>query len=171
MKLSNCSPRTLLEGLLLLLLPGALLGARPVTLTFQEAGMPDSGLLGNFYNGGGGPTVNYSIAFSNNCDTHEDEGYGQRYMYVYGTPNFVVVDVAGGFTGSFSFLYLSSTAINPGTALANVYDGPCGTGKLLASKVLPQVYEWTVMPMPFGGTAKSVLFSGYYYPEYDNQPA
>ena len=62
--LSNCSPRTLLRGLLL---PGAL-GAGPVTLNIQEAGMPIGNVpIGNVYNGGGGPAVNYGTTISDNA--------------------------------------------------------------------------------------------------------
>jgi hypothetical protein len=79
-----------------------------------------------------------------------------------------IMNVAGGFNTGFSFYY---TAINnPG--VVDVYDGPNGTGTLLASLNLP-VTPFNGDPDPtgafsplvpigvaFGGTAMSVAFGG-----------
>ena len=51
-----------LSLLLLLLLHGAL-AAGPIILTFEEEGLPPVS-VGDFYNGGGGPAVNYGIYFN-----------------------------------------------------------------------------------------------------------
>ena len=172
MKLSNCSPHTLLSGWLLLLHPEALLGPRPVTLTFQEPGIP-IGLnesIGNFYNGGGGPAVIYGITISHNAIAFY-EGPEDWFMFVWSEFEIIVVDVPGGFTGNISFLYFTPEGF---AGFAYVYDGLNGTGNLLRSEILPVtpqvtplfVPRWTFYSTPFGGTAKSVVLDSY--PCYDN---
>ena len=148
--------------MLLLLLPGAL-GADPVILSFQEAGLPGGNVpIGNFYNGGGGAAVNYGIAFSNNALTHSEDGV-RRYMYVEDPNQNIVIDVAVGFTGSISFLYTNEESA---FAFVNVYDGPSGTGNLLGFAGISAVPDWTYVPLSFGGTAKSLVLNGY--PFYDD---
>jgi hypothetical protein len=79
-----------------------------------------------------------------------------------------VLDVTNGFTTGFSFFYSSSTA-----ASVTVYDGPGGTGNVLATlNLLAQGFDncsgdpngsfcnWTAVGVLFSGTAYSIDFGG-----------
>jgi len=67
--------------------------------------------------------------------------------------------VADGFEEGLSFYYASSQSIT-----IEIYDGPNGTGTLLASKDFPSTPNpwtvWELASVTFDGTAISVLFSG-----------
>jgi len=146
--------------------------ARSVGLTFE--GLKDSEPILNFYNGGfggkgSGPGPNFGITFSSNFLAVISSLNG-------GTGNFanapsgntvaffpspaVVMDVAGGFTGSFPFFY---SAFQAGSV--SIFSGLDGTGTLLATQSLPQndfsgtANVWTLTEVNFSGSAESVIFS------------
>lgn len=155
--------------------------AAVVTLTFE--GLQDEEPINNFYNGGlgglgSGPGPNYGVTFSNNALAIIDSDAGgsgnfggepsPSTVMFYLTGSASIMNVAGGFNTGFSFYY---TAINnPG--VVDVYDGPNGTGTVLASLNLP-VTPFNGAPdptgafsplvpigVPFAGTAMSVAFGG-----------
>lgn len=76
----------------------------------------------------------------------------------------VVMNVAGGFTGQFSFQY--ATPVLSPTGSVTIYDGPDGTGNVLASAALPgsagtplyNASSTTPVVLNFAGTARSVRF-------------
>lgn len=127
---------------------------------------------------GSGPGPNYGVAFGSGALALIDADSG-------GTGNFanepsgdtvafwltgggLIMDVALGFDTGFSFYYTSATA-----APVTVYDGPGGTGNVLATLNLSANYNlnctgdptgsychWDPIGVTFGGTAYSVNFSG-----------
>jgi hypothetical protein len=138
--------------------------------------------VGNFYNGGtggngSGPGPNFGIVFSSNGQAIIDADAG-------GTGNFggepspstilfflsgtaATMNVAAGFDTGFSFFY---SAVNqPG--FVTVWDGPNGTGNILATLVLPitpsdggdpngAFSPFFPIGVAFAGTALSVDFGG-----------
>lgn len=154
--------------------------ADPVTLTFE--GLRDRESVLNFYNGGTGSAgstgTNYGINFAGNTLALIDSDAG-------GTGNFAneptgdtvmfflsgastVLNVADGFTESFSFFY--STRLNTGTV--NLYDGVDGTGNLVGTLNLLALgtncagdptgsfCNWRMASLSFAGVVRSIDFGG-----------
>jgi len=178
--------------MLLMVVPKAAAWNSSEPLTFN--GLQNNEPIENYYNGGtggdgSGPGPNYGVTFQAN-------GLALVSLYSGGSGNFLpyngtstgdpvpgsstsayfltgsgdIMNVAGGFTGGFSFYY---TAIyDPGTV--TVWSGLNGTGTLLASLSLavtpwqgdtgPSGQElfdnWVEEGIAFAGTAESVNFSG-----------
>jgi hypothetical protein len=151
-----------------------------VTLTFE--GLQDTEEVLNYYNGGfgsdgSGPGPNYGVTFGSAALASIADASG-------GTGNFalnpsgittvfflsgggLVMNVAGGFTGGFSFYFASGGS----TGSVTVYDGPNGTGNVLATVQLPAAGDncggsqftfscWQTSGITFTGTAQSVNFAG-----------
>ena len=107
--------------------------------------------------------MNYGISFSNNVFALEETPSGNNIIAESASQN-IVVDVVGGFIGGLSFLY---ETIQEQRSFARVYDSPGGTGKLLATQVLPAVVDRTFIFMPISGTAKSVVLgSGQFFDDF-----
>lgn len=154
--------------------------ADPVTLTFE--GLRDRESVQNFYNGGtgslGSTSTNYGISFAGNTLALIDSDVG-------GTGNFAnepsgdtvmffeagastVLNVAGGFTESFSFFF--STRLNTGSV--SLYDGVDGTGNLIGTLNLPALgtncagdptgsfCNWRLASLSFSGVVRSIDFGG-----------
>lgn len=150
MKLSLCYAMLPSLFLLLLLLPGALSDGATI-LTFEEEGLPMNPLpIADFYNGGGGPTVNYGIFFSGAYAVEEG---GNKVITSKGGSAFVVVP--NGFTGSISFWYYSPV----GTSLS-VFNS---AETAMAGAFLPAKSEPTFVIIPFAGTALFVEFGAQIY--------
>jgi hypothetical protein len=154
--------------------------ADPVTLTFE--GLKDQESVLNFYNGGtgslGSTGTNYGISFAGNTLALIDSDVG-------GTGNFAneptgdtvmffqsgastVLNVAGGFTESFSFFYSTRTF----TGSVSLYDGVDGTGRLVGTIDLAALgtncqgdptgsfCNWEMASLSFAGTVRSIDFGG-----------
>jgi hypothetical protein len=165
---------------LALLAPIAAHAGTTVTLTFE--GLKDGEEVLNYYNGGfgsdgSGPGPNYGVTFGSAALASIADAAG-------GSGNFadnpsgvttvfflsgggLVMNVAGGFTGGFSFYFASGGS----TGSVTVYDGPNGTGNALATVQLPATGEncdgsnytfscWQTSGITFTGTAQSVNFAG-----------
>jgi hypothetical protein len=145
---------------------------------------PNETLIGEFYNGAGGPDNNFGISFSSNalniclnsvdvfCSNTSRGGQGNPNSQTGGlfflTGSESTMSREAGFQNGFSFFY---TAINNAGSFS-VYDGLNGTGNILASAALPTTtsgpcsgYVADFCPfVPFGvsfeGVAKSVAFAG-----------
>ena len=156
-------------------------GAGPVVLDFEGLGNLEP--VEEFYNNGqggdgSGPGPNFGITFSDNAlgiidaDAGGTGNFGGEpspdtvLFFLTGTA--ATMNVPGGFTSGFSFFY--SAINNPGQIV--VYDGPDGTGNVLATLDLPLTPE-NGAPDPtgnfsplvptgvsFSGTAQSVDFGG-----------
>ncbi len=138
--------------------------------------------ISQFYNGGtsnsGFPGTNHGISIAGSAIAIIDSDNGGTGNFANEpSPNTVMfflkgcgatISVSAGFSTGLSFYYTSSTA---GTV--NIYDGPDGTGNLLASHAfLPTVpgktegdpdghfSSWRPFAVAFSGTAKSVTLSG-----------
>jgi hypothetical protein len=131
----------------------------------------------NYYNGGadqnGAIGPNYGITFgpdalaldnypNSESNVGNEPGGGDSMIFLSGAGD--VMDVAGGFTGGFSFYEASAS---PGSV--TVYSGPDGTGSVLATLTLPgtglnpnEPYYgiWDPVGVSFSGTAESAIFSG-----------
>ena len=165
---------------LALVAPIAARAGTTVTLTFE--GLQDGEEVVNYYNGGfgsdgSGPGPNYGVTFGSAALASIAEADG-------GTGNFalnpsgittvfflsgggLIMNVAGGFTGGFSFYFASGGS----TGSVTVYDGPNGTGNVLATVQLPATGDncdnsqytfscWQTSGITFTGTAQSVNFAG-----------
>lgn len=154
--------------------------AAPVTLDFE--GLKDQESVLNFYNGGtgslGSSGTNYGISFAGNTLSLIDSDAG-------GTGNFAnepsastamffltgsstILNVAAGFTESFSFYY--STRFN--TGVVNLYDGVDGRGNLVGTLDLAALgtncvgdptgsfCNWELASLSFLGTVRSIDFGG-----------
>ena len=154
MKLSVCYAMLPSLFLLLLLLPGAL-GDGPTILTFEEEGLPMNPLpIADFYNGGGGPTVNYGIFFSGAYAVEE----GGNKVITNLNSESVFAFVPGGFSGSVSFEYYSP--VETSVALYNNFE------QLIRDIFLPAALEPIFVSIPFSGTATFVSLGPDAY--YDN---
>jgi PEP-CTERM motif len=163
----------------LLLVVAALLVAGPASasvIVLDFEGVGNLNAVGNFYNGGAGPT--YGIDFSpatlalvdadaGGSGNFANEPSPDTVMFFLDANN-AVLNVPAGFDTGFSFFYSSSTA-----ASVNVYDGLDGTGNLLGTLLLSaQGFEnctgdptggfcnWTAVGVSFAGIAKSIDFGG-----------
>ncbi len=139
--------------------------------------------IGNFYNGGGGPSNNFGITFSSNalalclnsltvvCSNTSRGGLGDPtsqeggLFFLSGGSTFM--DDPAGFTTGFSLFYVAVS--QPGSL--SVYSGLDGTGTLLATLALPTNagscpgYDAGFCPfspvgVSFAGTAESIEFAG-----------
>ena len=169
------------------LLAGLIVGGRGAqantALVLDFEGLGNLERILDFYDGGlggfgSGPGPDYGISFGPDALALIDADAG-------GSGNFanepsantiaffltgpgVVMNVNNGFTTGFSFYYTSAQV---GTV--TVYDGPNGTGNLLASVPVERQYNtcgapdptgafscWTAVGVTFSGTAFSVNFGG-----------
>ncbi|MCH8345573.1 MAG: hypothetical protein IIC87_01440 [Chloroflexi bacterium] len=169
------------------LLVGLIIGGRgaqaSTALVLDFEGLGNLERILNFYDGGfggfgSGPGPDYGISFGPDALALIDADAG-------GSGNFanepsantiaffltgpgVVMNVKNGFTDGFSFYYTSARV---GTV--TVYDGPNGTGNVLATVPVEKQYNtcgapdptgafscWTAVGVTFSGTAFSVNFGG-----------
>jgi hypothetical protein len=154
--------------------------AEPGTTLLNFEGLGNLEEIGQFYNGLAGRSsfngTNYGLSFSENARAIINSGNG-------GTGNFsreilpntvlfslagseIKLNVSAGFSEELSFDYSSSAA-----GVVAVYDGPEGTGNLLASKDIQPLslglmgvkgayYDnWKRAKVKFSGTARSVVFT------------
>lgn len=145
-------------------------------LTFEGLGQVEPVL--NFYNGGlggngSGPGTNFGIVFSANSlavlesdplSNFTNEPSPQTVLFfLSGAAD--TMNVAAGFDTGFSFFYSSTTFAGAVT----VYDGPNGTGNVLATLNLSALgscggadpfCHWAPIGVNFAGIAHSVDFSG-----------
>jgi hypothetical protein len=162
-----------------ILLGAAAANANVVTLNF--AGLQDTELVNNYYNGGtgslgSGPGPSDGIVFSNGevcvtvtgtCNNVANQpGPSTVLQFISGTA--ATMNVAAGFTTGFSFYY--SAANTPGSV--TVWSGLNGTGTELADLALPitlpapapgfseDYSTWDPIGVSFAGTAESVDFGG-----------
>jgi uncharacterized protein (TIGR03437 family) len=154
--------------------------SQTVLITFE--GLQDQEPVLDYYNGGrggfgSGPGPNYGITFGSGALAIIGQSSG-------GTGNFegnpsgktigffltgggLIMNVAAGFTGGFSFDYAAAST----SGAVTVYDGPNATGNVLATIPLPVTggncggspftYScWKAQGVSFSGTARSVNFGG-----------
>jgi uncharacterized protein (TIGR03437 family) len=173
-----------LDRVLIILLGGlsatlpCLAQTQPVLITFE--GLQDLELVLDYYNGGhgslgSGPGPNFGISFGSGAQVLTTDDPSRNFE---GNPSGktigfflsgggLVMNVAAGFTGGFSFAY--AAANTAGTVV--VYDGQNGTGNILATISLPvtgsncggSMYAyscWKSQGVTFTGVAKSVDFGG-----------
>lgn len=157
-----------------LLLGGSRANAQQVTIDF--AGVPNLDYIGQYYNGGtsssgSGPGPNYGVTFApdNGARVSTTIVSGQTVLFV-NNIDFttelepLTMNVAGGFSGQFSFQYATPNSSQTGSVA--IYDGPNGTGNVLATQSLPgmsgtPLYNASSNPpvvLSFFGTARSVVF-------------
>ena len=148
--------------------------AQQVTLDFD--GLQNLEFMGQFYNGGSGgsgsgPGPNYGVTFSpdNGARISTTIVAGQTVLFM-NNIDFnselepLTMNVAGGFSGQFSFRYATPNSSQTGSV--TIYDGPNGTGNVLASAQLPgmsgtPLYNASSNPpvvLSFFGTGRSVKF-------------
>ena len=148
--------------------------AQQVTLNFD--GLQNLEFMGQFYNGGNGgsgsgPGPNYGVTFAPNDGARVSTTIvaGQTVLFINNIDTTVeleplTMNVAGGFSGQFSFQYATPNSSQTGSV--TIYDGPNGTGNVLATQSLPgmsgtPLYNASSNPpvvLPFLGTARSVRF-------------
>lgn len=166
-------PAALLAAFALLLLGGRA-SAQQFTLNFD--GMQNLEFVGQFYNGGyggsgSGPGPAYGVTFSpdNGARVSTTIVGGQTVLFM-NNIDFnsemepLTMNVEGGFTGQFSFQYATPNSSPAGSV--TIYDGPDGTGNVLATASLPgmsgsPLYNASSNPpvvLQFTGTARSVRF-------------
>jgi hypothetical protein len=167
-------PVALFLAFAFLLLGGTRVNAQQVTLNFD--GLQNLEFMGQYYNGGNGgsgsgPGPNYGVTFSpdNGARISNTIVAGQTVLFI-NNIDFnselepLTMNVAGGFSGQFSFQYATPNASQTGSV--TIYDGPNGTGNVLATQSLPgmsgtPLYNASSNPpvvLSFFGTAKSVRF-------------
>jgi hypothetical protein len=152
----------------------------PIVLDFE--GMRNLDEILQFYHGGtsksGFSGTNRGISFSPGANAIIDKQHGGSGNFSSEPqPNTVMFSLSGneisinidsGFTEAFSFLYTSSS---PGTV--SIFDGPDGTGNLLASKPFQPLTSgpdsvaltipfknWQWIKLTFANTARSVVIMG-----------
>jgi hypothetical protein len=154
--------------------------AKADTVSLNFAGLQDTELVNNYYNGGSGsagsgPGPNYGIVFNNaevcvtvtgTCNNVANQpGPPTVMQFISGTA--ATMNVAAGFQNGFSFYYSACCVAGS----INVWSGLGGTGTLLATLALPttpqdpnfpnQAYStWDPIGVSFAGTAESVDFAG-----------
>lgn len=154
--------------------------ADPVTLTFE--GLRDQESILNYYNGGAGSLgstgTNYGIGFAGNTlalidsdaggsGNFANEPTGDTVMFFLSGAS-TILNVAAGFTESFSFYY--STRLN--TGVVNLYDGVDGGGRLVGTLDLAALgtncagdptgsfCNWRMASLSFAGVVRSIDFGG-----------
>jgi hypothetical protein len=139
--------------------------ATSVTLDFT---LPATEEVTNYYSGGtdqnGATGPNYGISFSpaiiaevgGDADSGAPPGGGNLiYLGAIGS-GLDTMNVAGGFTDSFSLYY---DGYDRGSGVINIWSGLNDTGSLLASLTVPGGQYWTFTSTTFSGVAESVDFS------------
>lgn len=161
------SPQSIIAGACAALTLSSAARAQVTQVTFE--GLANNTSVGNFY-------APQGVSFSSNSLALIARSAG-------GTGNFTnaptmptilfflsgdaaVMNVAQGFTTGFSFFYTSINA----AGFCNIYDGPNGTGNILASITLTPLgsnntpgapYDrWASIGAAFNGVARSVAFGG-----------
>ena len=128
--------------------------ANAAVITFDEPGIGST--ADSFYNGGGGPNLGADFQAG---DWRVITGFGQTSQ-----PNFAFsnsgsgyLNIAGGFTGAFSFNYGAFSSFT-----ATVYNGLNGTGAALGSINLGanNVFAFSPVAINFSGTGHSFAISG-----------
>jgi hypothetical protein len=161
----------------------AVAAGRAAVVTLDFEGLQDNEAVLNYYNGGlggngSGPGPAYGVTFSDNALAVIDADAG-------GTGNFggepspstglffrqgasAILNDAAGFDTGFSFYYAAIVELGSIT----VFDGPNGTGSVLANLALPltpvngapdptgQFSPLLPIGVGFSGTARSVSFAG-----------
>ena len=173
--------RHIFWGALFVLLPQSGYGQSPgniITLDFE--GLKNQEAVLSYYNGGSGslgsgPGPNYGVTFLADSQVLTSNpgvpGFGNfinepspNNAIFFGAGSGDIMNVAGGFTGGFSFFYTG-----PKDGSVTVWSGPNGTGTLLASLFLPKIAAnpvtqindmWAPIGVEFNGVAGSVNFSG-----------
>lgn len=166
---------TFLACLLLSLFSASLVSASSVDL-MSFSGLQDGQLVGNYYNGGGGP--NFGVSFSSNIYALKpvsEGGSGNFSPTLFGTPAIFIsgtagsmvtgtMNVTGGFSSGINFFYTAAFG-----ETVTVWSGANGTGTVLATIALAAndgncatvgYCNWTNVRLSFSGTAASVTFSG-----------
>jgi hypothetical protein len=165
---------------LIALVAAGVCSAAPVTLDFE--GLRDRESVLNFYNGGtgslGSTGTNYGISFAGNTEalidsdsggtgTFANEPSGDTVMFFKSGAS-TLLNVAAGFTESFSFYY--STRLT--TGFVNLYDGVGGAGRLVGTIDLAALgtncpgdptgafCNWEMVSLSFAGTVRSIDFGG-----------
>jgi hypothetical protein len=141
--------------------------AQVTLLTFE--GLANSTAVGNFYAGQGvtfSPNTLALIAGNAGGSGNFTNAPSMPTIMFFLSGDAAVMNVAAGFTTGFSFFYSSISA----SGFANVYDGPDGTGNILATINLAPLgsggtpgaaYDrWSSVGASFSGTARSVAFGG-----------
>jgi len=127
--------------------------------------------VGDYYNGAGG--TNYGVSFnaqtlalSDAIGIFTNEPSPTTIISDFFLSDHIIMNVAGGFNTSLSFYHAAWTAWT-----VNIYDGPDGTGNLLATYGGNQnnfgicsdtflTCVWAPVTVPFAGIARSAKFSG-----------
>lgn len=164
----------LLAAFAFLLLNGSSANAQQVTLNFD--GLQNLEFIGQYYNGGNGgsgsgPGPNYGVTFSpdNGARISTTIVSGQTVLFI-NNIDFtaelepITMNVSGGFSEQFSFQYATPNSSQTGSV--TIYDGPDGTGNVLASQSLPGMSGTPLynassnspVVLSFLGTARSVKF-------------
>jgi hypothetical protein len=153
---------------------GSRASAQQVTLNFD--GLQNLEFMGQYYNGGNGgsgsgPGPNYGVTFSpdNGARISNTIVAGQTVLFINNIDFNVeleplTMNVEGGFSGQFSFQYATPNSSQTGSV--TIYDGPNGTGNVLATQSLPgmsgtPLYNASSNPpvvLSFFGTGRSVRF-------------
>ncbi len=162
--------------MLAFVLVGSRAFAQQVTLDFS--GLQNQEHVNQYYNGGtgskgSGPGPSYGVTFTpdNGAVASTTVSSGQTVLFISNIDpnselNPVTMNVAGGFTGQLSFQYATTSFLNPGAV--TIFDGPNGTGHVLAGATLPNGVPGTPLynassntpvVVTFPGTAMSVVFS------------
>jgi hypothetical protein len=162
----------LLLAIAFTLLSASRANAQQFTLNFD--GLQHQEHIGQYYNGGtggsgSGPGPSYGVTFSPDmgCRISNTIVAGQTVLLANNLDSNaemepLTMNVAGGFSGQFSFQYATPNSSPTGSVM--IYDGPDGTGNVLASAQLPgmsgtPLYNASSNPpvvLSFAGTARSV---------------
>lgn len=162
----------LLVMLIFLLVGGSQANAETIVLTFDFGPRQEvldyynGGLArGNIEDGNSGPGPDYDIVFSSQSGTARSSGRTMNCLEcaIPSPPHalFVIGDLTinalSGFDTGFSFFYHNLQQ----DAIISIYDGPDGTGNLLASSgLLPDTDQrYKPFGLSFAGTARSVIIS------------
>ena len=172
----------LLAALVAILLLPVLAAAQTTTFTLTFEGLQDNEAILNYYNGGlggsgSGPGPNYGVVFGSGAlaiISILDGGSGNvQYNPSGDTVAYflqgggLIMNVPAGFSTGFSFYYAAAQQ----SGSVTVYDGPNGTGNVLATVTLPvtgtdcmgstEPYScWSPIGVSFKGVAMSVNFAG-----------
>ena len=147
--------------------------------TVSFSGLKDLEFVDNYYNGGmgsqgSGPGKNYQLVFTTNAQAIVSATKGGSGNFVnnpggspvmfFATGTNVTINATAGIDTA---IWLSYSALQPGTA--TVYDGPNGTGNILASATLTpnnvgcnsyKMCVWSPVGFPLSATVASIRFTG-----------
>jgi len=142
-------------------------------------GLKNLEFIQNFYNGGtgslgSGPGKDFQLQFTSNAQVIVQAAKGGSGNFINNPGGFPVMFFQTGTnvtmtatSGVGVALWFSYSALQPGTA--TVYDGPNGTGNILASTTLNPndagcntyaMCVWSAVGVPLSATASSIRFSG-----------